>query len=151
MHNLKKATNRIAWRFTNGKSFKPNDEDIESINCLLNWINNQKKQSLNQNQLFAKLYIHFLTQFIRYHETTVFNNAVQQELSNLLNYPLDLFYQAFTKDLQENQWNKLLTDKTEKEKQETLKNYKQFKATFTKSVVESKLNEMITEALNRFS
>ena len=46
--NLNKAVNRFQYRFSKDdkgefRNFKPNSQDVEAINCILTWINNQKK------------------------------------------------------------------------------------------------------------
>lgn len=41
--NLKQAASRLLWRFKSKKAFTPNENDINALNCFLEWINNQKK------------------------------------------------------------------------------------------------------------
>lgn len=154
-YDLKKAVNRFQFRFTkqeNGdyKNFKPNHSDIEAINTILSWINRQKEDSVRNNHLFAKLYIYHLTMNIRHYQTTVLDDYPQKDLSRLLDKPLELFYQSFYNDLIDNQLNKLLHTETEKEDVAILKEYEDFKKTFTLGIVKSKLTDMISEALNRF-
>ena len=69
--NVDKAIQRIAWRFSQEKSFKPNANDVDSLNCLIDWINRQRNETIKSNQLFGKLYIYFLNQQIKKYDTTV--------------------------------------------------------------------------------
>ena len=149
-YNLEKAVNKLSWRFGSDKPFKPNQDDIEALNTIFGWINRQKKETLNNNVLFAKLYIYHLTMNIRHYGTTIIDDLAQKDLSKILNTDLSLFYDSFYRDLQDNQLNKLLEAKTDIAKEEVLKNYKNYKETFTQDFVNNKLGNMITEALNRF-
>lgn len=147
-YNLDKAINRIAWRFTHDKAFKPNENDIDSVNCLIDWINRQRSESVKNNQLFAKLYIYFLNQGIRYYESTVFDDIPKKELSNILNLPLANFYTAFHKEIHSNQIIKI----TDKFKEDGLQiELKEFEEKYSLEFVTEQLNTMINECLNRFS
>lgn len=148
--DIKKAGERLLWRFNAGKSFIPNDNDKMALKSVLGWVNRQASDNVENNQLFAKLYIYFLTQGLRYYETTVFDNAIQKELSALLDKPLALFYKAFIQDLYGNQLNKLQLKKIE-DYSNVISDAEKFKETFNEDYVINKLNEMISEALNRFS
>ena len=156
MHDLKKAAERLIWRLKPDekgefKSFTPNKNDIESLNCILNWINNQKKDTLKNNQLFAKLYILGLTNIIRHQETTIFDPIPQKELSKILDYPLSSFYKSFTEDLYNNQLLKLNTSDLTNENKKVISDYREQRNLYPEGLIESKLNHMITEALNRFN
>lgn len=153
--DVKKAGNRLLWRFSkddNGKfkNFTPNESDLGALHTVLEWINRQENVNVRGHVLFAKLYIYFLTQGIRYHGTTVFDNHVQRELSSLLEKPFHLFYDAFITDLYGNQLNKLNKQSID-QFDKTMLEVEQFKKVFTEDYIKSKLNEMISEALNRFS
>ena len=146
MYNFDKALQRIGWRFTSKKPFLPNQQDIDSINCILQWINNQKKEDLKKNHLFAKLFIYNLNQIIRDYDTDVLNDFAQKELSRLLNIPLEAYYRAFKQELDNVQVNKIVAaHKLGKEVTEA-----DLKEKYDIKYVENQLNHMITEALNRF-
>mgnify|MGYP003680596459 CR=1 FL=1 len=201
MINLKTAVSRFQFRFSKNdkgefRNFKPNKDDVEAINCILTWINNQKKDVVAKNNLFAKLLVYQYTQNIRYHETTVLNdlNLAQVELCKILEYPLESIYKGFYNDLHGNQLNRLLKYEdinndidvkvseirdnklgvedfllakhdglegyikhlesgkiTDEEQRNVIKSLQQNKKTFTFAHVTGKLNEMVTEAYNRFN
>jgi len=140
-YKTEKAINRLSWRFSNNKSFKPNEEDIDSLNCILEWMNREIKNNVRNNQLFAKLYIYFLHQNIKFYNSTVFDNIPQKDLSKLLDLPLDSFYKSFHKDLHFNQFNRV----------KTIEDLKSVKESYTIENVTERLDFMINEALNRFS
>ena len=201
MYDLNKAVSRFQFRFSknsNGEfnNFKPNKDDVDSINCILNWINNQKKAVAENNPLFAKLLVYQYIQNIRHYETTVLSdlNFAQRDLCKVLDYPLELLFKSFHNDIHLNQLNKLnknneinknidikiqeIHDKklivdnillskyngldgyinhlestkiTDKQQIEIIKSIATLKETFTFDCVSDKLNDMISEAYNRFN
>ena len=153
MYDIKKSINRFNWRFRkddNGNffNFKPTNEDVKCMNTLISWIIREKKEDLQNNQLFAKLYIYFLHQQIREHNTTVLDSIPQKQLSKLLDKPIHSFYEAFTKELHDNQICKLLEGVTRENKKLTPE---MLRKAYDLEYVTNSLNGMITEALNRFS
>ena len=199
--NLNKAVNRFQYRFSKDdkgefRNFKPNSQDVEAINCILTWINNQKKDVIEKNNLFAKLLVYQYTQNIRHYETTVLSdlNLAQKDLCKVLDYPLKNIYRSFYNDLHNNQLNQLnknsdfnkgidnkiseirsgklkvddsilngfggldgyirhLENKkiTKEEQINVVQSLVDHKKTFTFAYVTDKLNEMVTEAYNRFN
>lgn len=149
--DVKRAGERLLWRFGLDKPFKPNADDRIALKSVLHSYNGFCSDAINNNQLFAKLYIYQLTQDIRYHQTTVFEELVQLELSKVLDTPLHLFYDAFIADLYGNQLNRISEVSSQKEKLDVVKYAQRFKETYNKDFVTAKLDEMIVNALNRFS
>ncbi len=138
-----KAINRLHWRYTSGMSFKPNQSDGEALNLVFDWITRQKEMNVLNSDLFAKLYIYNLNQYIIHYKTTVFNNSAQKDISRILSYPVEHFYKSFHNSLHHNQIGNLslqgkLTVEDLKEK-------------FTLEVVTDKLQHMVGEAINKFS
>ena len=199
--DLKKAANRFQFRFSKNeqgefRNFKPNKDDVEAINCILTWINNQKKDVIAKNNLFAKLLVYQYTQNIRHYGTTVLSdlNFAQRDLCKILDYPLEGLYKAFYNDLHNNQLNQLnknldinvgidnkidrirkgdleidsfLLNKydglenyikhlesekiTDEQQINVIKSLSDNKKTFTFDFVTDKLNDMVTEAYNKFN
>ena len=50
-----RALNRLAYTISNGN--KPNASDVEALNQLIDYVNKEKQRELNNNRLFAKLYV----------------------------------------------------------------------------------------------
>lgn len=44
--DIKKAFNRLGWRFSQGKAFKPNQNDVDALNAIIE--NHNKVFFLNQ-------------------------------------------------------------------------------------------------------
>jgi hypothetical protein len=146
--NIEQALNRLHWwvipqKDINGniffKNIKPNRTDLEAVNFMIEWVDNQKKQSLKQNQLFAKLYIYVYHKFIQHYETTVFDNVPQSELHRILDKPLDAFFKAFTQQLNDNEAYISINEGNE------LKN-----DVWDLETVTDNLTAQLTEALNRY-
>ena len=90
---LKDAIQRMQWRFSQTKQFTPNKNDADAFNLILDYINNSVKKEVNQNELFAKLYVKMLTDYL-----TCLNNDVdasQKAISQTLNKPIDNLYLDF--------------------------------------------------------
>jgi hypothetical protein len=201
MMNLKTAASRFQFRFSKDnkgefRNFKPNKDDVEAINCILTWINNQKKDVIAKNNLFAKLLVYQYIQNIRHYGTTVLDdlNFAQRDLNKILSYPLKSMYKGFYNDLHNNQLNQLnknldvnvaidnkvdrirkgdleidnfLLDKydglenyiknlesekiTDEQQINVIKSLSDNKKTFTFDFVTDKLNDMVTEAYNKFN
>lgn len=141
-----KAIKRLSWRFSQQKAFKPNENDINALNDVIKHLNESDKKQINDNRLFAKLYIYNLTETIRKFESTIFEKEIQKSLHKLLDYDLEYFYTAFHRELQGNLINEVIlkTDTTDKNIHERMEEI------YTIEVVKEKLNFMINESLKRF-
>lgn len=114
---IDKAINRLGWRMRKpeGKSlsFKPDDQDRQSLNTIIDWINDARERSLETNKGFAKLYIYAYSQFLEHygstdengikHPATVFDEIPQKELHRQLSQPLEYFIKRFTQRLNDNE------------------------------------------------
>ena len=94
--NIEKSLQRIEWRFSQGKEFKPNGNDIEAYNELAEYFNQKEKQQLIDNQLFGKMYIYLFGEFVNYYNCTVMDNIPQKELHKLLDKDLRLIVEDVT-------------------------------------------------------
>lgn len=112
--NIEKALNRINWRFKNPQikinesKITINQEDVNAIEFLTNWINNQKKETINQNQLFAKMYCYCLSNEIEFYKDVKFANTKLQEK---LNEPIENHYNKIVKDLNRLELTKFMQSK----------------------------------------
>jgi len=157
MNNIDENIKRLSFTFSKGN--KPNQEDIKAFNGVVEWINTYKTNVLNNNQLFAKLYILMLKDFIDKFETDIFDPLPQKELSRILDYPLESFYKSFTNSLNDNHRFRLLKDKgetfgqtpSEFKSTATDVSLEDFKDAWNIEEVRDNLDIMIVEALKRFS
>mgnify|MGYP003632975494 FL=1 len=141
--NFDKAINRLQWKFSKGINSKTNTTDIEAINFVFGWIENQKNINVLNQTLFAKLYILKLNEELIKFDATIFDPLIEKNISRILDLPMHTFYESFHSNLHHNHLKKLdlkkgVSDEDVKER-------------FTLEIVTDKLNHKITEAINRFS
>lgn len=86
--NISKSIQRLKWRFTSGKQFLPNENDIEALNEIIEYCGIKEKQQLIDNQLFGKMYIYLYWQFMIYYKCSFVDEIPQKELHKLLNKDL---------------------------------------------------------------
>ena len=167
---LPKAIQRLTWRFSSGKSFKANQNDINALNAVLTYVNDEQVKKVQNNRLFAKLYIYQLNKYINDFGNTMFSSIPEKELSRLLNIPLESFFKAFHASLHENIRIKVfeengieltvpaLKDKVQlnneklnlsRMSKDDIK--KVFQETYSLEIVTDELIKMCNEALKRFS
>ncbi|MDG2194260.1 MAG: hypothetical protein P8K77_05305 [Polaribacter sp.] len=154
--NVKKSGIRLLWRFQKDesgrfKNFTPTEADEISLKSVLAWVNRQSDNNVNNNHLFVKLFVYHLTTEIRESETSIFDSFLQAKVSLLLNKPLALFYEAFKQDLYINQFQRLIKEKGIVDDKDAVIDYTRFTEVYSPEFVMSKLNEMASEAINRFS
>ena len=86
----KEAISRLAY--TIGKGHKPNETDKLALNSIITFINKSDKEAVQENTLFAKLYVFLLREFlVRYnHDIDFANKQLNRELSYTLNIHIEL-------------------------------------------------------------
>lgn len=62
--------------FTIGKQNKPNSNDVEALNSIIEFYNNSNKQVTQDNLLFAKLYLFVLKEFTNHYNDVNFANKI---------------------------------------------------------------------------
>jgi hypothetical protein len=154
--NVKKSGTRLLWRFQKGesggfKNFTPTEADEIALKSVLAWVNRQSDNNVNNNHLFVKLFVYHLTTEIRESETSIFDRFLQTKVSLVLNRPLNLFYEAFKQDLYTNQLQRLIKENGIVDDKGIVVDYTRFTEVYSQKFIMSKLNEMVSEALNRFS
>lgn len=89
--NIEKSVNRIKWRIENG-GWKSNQKDVDSLNEIVKYVNAKETEQFDNNELFAKLYIHLFSELRKKYENPI------KELHNLLKYPLGVHIQNLTSE-----------------------------------------------------
>lgn len=161
---IEKAMNRLFWRFGNGQ-FKPNQADIDSLKFMAEWINREKEKELQQNTIFAKLYVYNFIREIEFYKDIKF---AQKNIHEILLKPLKDIYNSFHKYLNGYENNKYLKsigikdihpvlmkdEEIDREKliiednQEEVIKY--LFGIWDKEKVDQSLNNQISEAINRY-
>ena len=89
---LKDALQRIGWRFTQGKPFTPNQNDVDSFNKIVEFVNLSIKETVNENELFSKLYIYCLMNEVMFYKDIDYAN---RHLNALIKKPFEYHYEMF--------------------------------------------------------
>lgn len=170
--NFETSFNRLIWRFknpnvkVNESKFIINDTDIESVDFLIKWINNQKTETLNENYIFAKLFCYALKNEIIFYKGDV--KLGVRKLEEQLKIPIDYHYseihqilnnfelQNYMDEIGVNSKHPLL--RTPKEEAENLKIFKKENEEITKKIfgtwtldnIYKSLNNTITEIINKY-
>lgn len=161
---IEKAFQRLSWRFTNGK-FEPNDNDLEALRFVGEWINREKGDSLHIHTIFAKLFVYTFIHELEFYKDIEF---AQKKINEILSKRLEHLYSDFGNRLNLLELSKYrrsigITDKhpaimTEeeniKQKEIVLSNSSELKkfiiGIWEQEKIEQSLNDNITEAINRY-
>lgn len=168
--NIEKNIQRLSWRFSNGKAFKPNQNDIDSLNFIIDWVNRQRSETINNNILYAKLYMYVFADLVRKYESNFLDDLMQKELHRIIDTDLNVFYERITSLINDHAQFEFLRSKgfSLKHPMQISKEQKDKERLIIKNLTEediqkikdnhiekedviSNLNLMITESLNRFS
>lgn len=172
--NIEKAIERLKWRFTN-ENVKVNESKItineldqKAVEFLINWINNQKKENIIQNELLAKFYTYALKQELTFYEDIQF---ATNKLNTIASQPIERRYEEICETLNRIEYklyckelgiitdhlDKLKLSDAELDKQKELiqKNEVSLKkyafGKFEKSKIYRSLNNLISEVINKHS
>jgi len=160
---IEKSLQRLHWRISKG-NFTPNENDIEAVNFLVDWVNQQKTKELQENRLFAKLYIVHFGELLTHFQDIDF---AQNELHKILSDPLTNHIEWFRMKLNQhisNQFHKsiglsekpyyFLSDEEAQQEEILLKeNAAEFLENLNKWPIEKvtkSLENQLTEAINKF-
>ena len=98
-HFNMKALERIGWRFSQGKAFKPNDNDINAYNELVDYYEKTSNEIYNANELFAKLYIYVYMRLLERRQATVMDKGTRKRMYDMITKPMPNIIQEFTQSL----------------------------------------------------
>lgn len=169
--NIEKAINRLQWRFKN-QNVKVNESkiiinelDIKAVDFLTEWINQQKKESLAENEMFAKLFCYaFKNELIFYKgDPKQSLRKICEQLELTVNYHYDEIHstlnslELFKYSEEIGMINKhpvLRTEEENNKNKEILKKDENFmnkiKGTWSIESVYKSLNNSITEIINKY-
>lgn len=159
---LKEAIQRLS--FTVSKQNKPNATDAEALNKILEYLNNSIKREVNENEMFAKLYVYLLFNEVIFYKGDV--DMSQAKINDVLKQPLIDLYENFRMSFNAIALNNFLHEKGLSEKHplqynkdeeahnKELTNHKDWEM-YAKGILETDENEMqlnwlITLTLNKF-
>jgi hypothetical protein len=91
----KEAISRLAY--TIGKSHKPNETDKLALNSIITFINKSDQEAVQENNLFAKLYVFLLREFLLHYNHDI--DFANKQLNRELSYPLSSHIELLTNEL----------------------------------------------------
>jgi len=138
---VEKGLRRIGWRLGTGKPFQPNQEDIDSFNAIVDFVENKQKKSIIDNQLFGKLYIYLFGEFVTYYKATAMDSIPHKELNKILGKDIRLLVENVTDRLNLADMEACIKEK------ESLKQYNPLEY----EEVADNMKVMINGAINEFS
>ena len=109
--DIKKAVQRIGWRFggnDNKKPFPVNETDIEAYNAIVNFVKAQQEKQFEANQLFAKLYIFVYMRFISKMGATVMDTAPRKAIHKIFEKPIEQWIEEFKDEMNDSEMYSLL-------------------------------------------
>lgn len=92
---INKAIEHFRWKFEN--VWTASIDDKKAFDTIAKFINDKHKNQFNNHQLFAKLYITYYGELLKYYRTDVFDDIPQKELHKVLNRPLERIIEDFVK------------------------------------------------------
>lgn len=98
------AVQRLSWRFGYENDnlntvWDVNENDLESLNTITEFVEEKHKKQINEYQLFAKLYVMVFSIFLDKYKSTVFDKIAEKQLHRFLDKPLEDIIQRFTDNL----------------------------------------------------
>ena len=148
--SVEKSLQRIHWRFSPNEKgvtmqFKPNQNDADALNDVIEYIEREKNKSLLKHQLFAKLYVVMLGEFLNYYHDI---NIASKNIHKILRDPME-FHSAKFRDF----FNIVACEKAHKEMGLTMKPW--YLRTKEENEIEEKILEQnsakFLEFLNKWS
>ena len=98
---IKTALERIFWRF---EKIKSNETDQKALDTLAEFVNNKHTKQLQDNEMFAKVYIFMYSYFLKSYNTDIYDSIPQKELHRYLDQPLEKIVERFKVKLNEKEY-----------------------------------------------
>jgi hypothetical protein len=105
---IKKAVEHFVFKFKN--VWSPTKPDVDALNTIMNFVKNKHELQLQNNELFAKLYVMVYAQFLERYNATVFDDIPVKELNRYLDTSLERIIQRFTQKLNDSELYSLFED-----------------------------------------
>ena len=96
MNTVKKAIEHFIYKLDpKNNIWKATETDIKAIKLIAEFTEEKLNQQFNDNQLFAKIYVSFYGELLKYYESTVFDIGPAKELNKMLDIPFDRLVDKF--------------------------------------------------------
>ena len=98
---IKTALDRIFWRFQN---INGNITDQKALDTLADFVNDKHNKQLQDNEMFAKVYIFMYSYFLKRYNTDIYDTIPQKELHRYLDQPLERIVERFRVKMNEKEY-----------------------------------------------
>ena len=120
------------------KEFKKNEKI--SFNTVIDFYEKNKKNNIENNEPFMKMFVFVYSHLLKYYKTDVYNNNVQKKMYDLLNKPIDYFIEKITEELNDSELQKI---KNKKELEDFIKKPKPYEKENVKNQLEYIINNFV--------
>ncbi|RDY58911.1 hypothetical protein DX873_14730 [Flagellimonas nanhaiensis] len=96
---LKQSIQRLKWRFSEKKPFAANENDFEALNTIIDFCASIQKKNYQEQELFAKLYIAYYSNLLKFYDCTVFDSMPKKHIDGILSKPLFLLIEELKEQL----------------------------------------------------
>ena len=96
MNTVKKAIEHFIYKLDpKNNIWKATETDIKAIKLIAEFTEEKLNQQFNDNQLFAKIFVSFYGELLKYYESTVFDIEPAKELNKMLDMSFDRLVDKF--------------------------------------------------------
>ena len=147
---IKKALEHFEWKLSN--KWNPTTKDVEAYNEIIQFTEDKLQDQYKDNQLFAKLYITFYGELLKYYNATVLDKEPQKALHKILDTSIESIIHKFLAkaNLQEQTVEHSTKNGFKHPKQVDTSDIKPDEVAMTYQEAEDNLTAMINMALTKF-
>lgn len=84
IYHSNKALERLAWRFSQGKAFTPNQNDVNALNTIIKAFNEHTTTIPPTAEPFATLYVYVMNQILTHYDVLPSSELAQEELLSII-------------------------------------------------------------------
>lgn len=96
MKTIKDAVNHFLFKLNpKNNIWNATERDKQAIDKIIEFVEQKHKQQIHTHQLFAKLYITFYGELLKYYECTVFESTPQKAIHKILDTPTEELIKKF--------------------------------------------------------
>ena len=100
--NIKKTIEHFQFKLKN--VWKASATDIDALNSITEFVNDKHNKQLQDNEMFAKVYIFMYSYFLKRYDTDIYDSIPQKELHRYLDQPLERIVTRFKDKLNEKEY-----------------------------------------------
>ena len=102
MNTIKKAVEHFIFKLDpKNNIWKASEADGKAITQIVKFVEDKHEEQLRNNQLFAKLYITYYGELLKYYKASIFDKEPQKDLHKTLDTPLETIIDTFRTTLKD--------------------------------------------------